>query len=147
MDSLEFRIHAFVGNQYFCGQCAANWGFPGASVVENSPVKQETQGRSLGLEDPLEKGMGTHSSILAWEIPWTEEPGVLHPMGSQELVQLSDRAGRHVLRIACQRDSASFRLQDIYSKYVPQQCPSPCRTWRVPCLTVTLAALDIFFFK
>ena len=43
----------------------------------------ETQVQSLGLEDPLEKGIATHSSILAWEIPWTEEPGVLQPMGSQ----------------------------------------------------------------
>ena len=44
---------------------------------------QETQVRSLGWEDPLEKGMATHSSILAWRIPWTEEPGGLLSMGSQ----------------------------------------------------------------
>ena len=43
----------------------------------------ETQIRSLGQEDPLEKGMATHSSILAWRIPWTEEPGGLQSMGSQ----------------------------------------------------------------
>ena len=46
---------------------------------------QETQAQSLGLEDPLEKEMATHSSILAWEISWTEEPGGLQSMGSQEL--------------------------------------------------------------
>ena len=46
---------------------------------------QETQVRSLGREDPLEKGMATHSSILAWEIPWIEESGRLHPMGSQRI--------------------------------------------------------------
>ena len=45
---------------------------------------QETQVQSLGQEDPLEKGMATHSSILAWEIPWTEDPGGLQSMGSQE---------------------------------------------------------------
>ena len=45
---------------------------------------QETQVRSLGWEDPLEEGMATHSSILVWEIPWTEEPGGLQPMGSQK---------------------------------------------------------------
>ena len=45
---------------------------------------QETWVQSLGWEDPLEKEMATHSSILAWEIPWTEEPGGLQPMGSQE---------------------------------------------------------------
>ena len=51
---------------------------------------QETQVRSLGWEDPLEKEMATHSSILAWEIPWTEEPGRLQSMGLQSQTQLSD---------------------------------------------------------
>ena len=49
-------------------------GFPGGSVVKNLPAKQETWVQSLGGEYPLEKGMTTHSSILAWEISWTEEP-------------------------------------------------------------------------
>ena len=48
-----------------------------AQTVTNPPVMQETWVRSLGQEDPLEKGMATHSSILVWEIPWTEEPGGL----------------------------------------------------------------------
>ena len=51
--------------------------------VKNLPVMQETQVWSLGQEDPLEKGMANHSSILAWRIPQTEEPGGLHSMGSQ----------------------------------------------------------------
>ena len=59
-------------------------GFPGGAVVKNPPAKQEKQFRSLGREDPLEKEMATHSSILAWEIPWTEEPGGLQSMGSQK---------------------------------------------------------------
>ena len=50
-------------------------GFPGGSVVKNLPVMQEMQVLSLGQEDPLEKETATHSSILAWRIPWTEEPG------------------------------------------------------------------------
>ena len=54
-----------------------------AQLVKNPPAMQETQVRSLGQEDPLEKGMATHSSILAWEIPWTEEPGGLPFMGLQ----------------------------------------------------------------
>ena len=49
------------------------------------PAMQETWVRSLGREDPLEKEMATHSSILAWEIPWTEEPGGLQSMGSQRV--------------------------------------------------------------
>ena len=60
-------------------------GFLVAQMVENFPAKQETQVWSLGWEDPLEKGMATHSSILAWRIPWTEEPGRLQSMGSQRV--------------------------------------------------------------
>ena len=52
-------------------------GFPGGSVVKNTPAKQETQVRSPIREDPLEEEMATHSSTLAWTIPWTEEPGGL----------------------------------------------------------------------
>ena len=49
-------------------------GFPGSSVVKNLPLTQEIQFRSLGSEDPLEEGMATHSSTLAWRVPWTEGP-------------------------------------------------------------------------
>ena len=52
-------------------------------MVKNLPEMQDTQVRSLGQEDPLEKGMSTHSSILAWRIPWTEESGGLQFMESQ----------------------------------------------------------------
>jgi len=52
-------------------------------MVKNSPAMQETWVRSLSREDPLEKGMATHCSILAWRIPWTEEPGGLQSMGWQ----------------------------------------------------------------
>ena len=54
-------------------------------MVKNLPAKQKTWVRSLGWEDPLEKEMATHSSILAWEIPWTEEPGGLQSMASQRV--------------------------------------------------------------
>ena len=60
-------------------------GFPHGSVAKNPPVVQETEAQSLSQEDPLEKEMATHLSILAWEIPRTEEPGGLHSMGSKEL--------------------------------------------------------------
>ena len=59
--------------------------FPVAHMVKNLLAMQETWVRSLGREDPLEKGMTTHSRILAWEIPWTEEPGGLQSMGSQRV--------------------------------------------------------------
>ena len=60
-------------------------GFSGDSDSKNLPAMHEAQLQSLGQESPLEKGMATHSSILAWEIPWTEEPGRLQPMGSQRV--------------------------------------------------------------
>ena len=56
-----------------------------AQTVKNLPAIQKTWVRSLGWEDPLEKGTATHSSILAWEIPWTEEPGGLRSTGSQRV--------------------------------------------------------------
>ena len=64
------------------------YGLPGWLVVKNLPINVETQKtwvRSLGQEDPLEKEMSTHFSILAWKIPWTEEPGRLQSMGSQKV--------------------------------------------------------------
>ena len=60
-------------------------GFPYSSAVKNPPPMQETRVGSLGGEDPLEKGMATHFSILAWEIPWTEETVGLQFMGSQRV--------------------------------------------------------------
>ena len=60
-------------------------GFPGGSVVKNLPAVQENWVQFLGWEDPLGKGMVTHSSILAWIIPWTEEPGGLQSLGSQRV--------------------------------------------------------------
>ena len=58
-------------------------GFLGGSAVKNLPAMQEKQVQSLGQEDPLEKEMATHSSILAWGILWTEKPGGLQSMESQ----------------------------------------------------------------
>ena len=54
-------------------------------LLKNLPAMQETWVLSLGWEDPLEEGMGTHSSILAWRIPWTEEPEGLQSTGSQRI--------------------------------------------------------------
>ena len=54
-------------------------------MVKNLPAVQETQIQSQGQEDPLEKGMATYSSILAWRIPWTEKPGRLQSIGSQRV--------------------------------------------------------------
>ena len=61
------------------------WGFPCSLVVKNLPPNAGDSGSILGREDPLEKEMATHSSILAWEIPWTEEPGWATVHGITEL--------------------------------------------------------------
>ena len=66
-----------------------------SQMVKNLPAMQETRVRSLGWEDPLEMGMATHSSILAWRIPWTEEPGGLQSTGLQE----SDTTDRLTLSV------------------------------------------------
>ena len=58
-------------------------GFPGGSVVKNLPAMQETRAQSLGLEDPLENETATHSSILAWKIPRTEESSRLHGLAKE----------------------------------------------------------------
>ena len=71
-----------------CRECIENaclWASLIAQLVKNFPAMQETWVRFLGWEDPLEKETATHSSILAWKIPWTEEPGRLQSIGSQEL--------------------------------------------------------------
>ena len=65
-------------------QTVIEMSYPGGSAIENLTTMQETGVRSLGGEDPLEQEMATHSSILAWRIPWTEEPGGLQSMGLQK---------------------------------------------------------------
>ena len=68
-------------NIYFEPNCALTWASLVAQRVKRLPIVRETWVRSLGREDPLEKAMATHSSTLAWKIPWTEEPGRLQSMG------------------------------------------------------------------
>ena len=63
----------------------SEWASLVAQTVKNLPAMQETQVQSLGQEDPLEKGMATHCSILAWRMPWTEDPGGLQSMGLQRV--------------------------------------------------------------
>ena len=64
---------------------ASPWASLVVQLVKNPPAMQETLDRFLGQKDPLEKGMATYSSILAWRIPWTEEPGGLQSMGLQRV--------------------------------------------------------------
>ena len=61
------------------------YGFPGSFTVKSPPAKEETWVRSLGWEDPLEEGMATPSSVLAWRVSWTEEPGELQSTRLQRM--------------------------------------------------------------
>ena len=79
-------------------------------MVKNLPAMQETWVRSLGCEDPLEKGMATHSSILAWRIPRTEEPGGLQSTGSQTVEH--DKEAKHALGY---NDGGSKETHEGYS--------------------------------
>ena len=79
MNKLISKYYLIFKNLFF------TWGFPGGSVVRNPPAMQETWVQSWGQEDPLEKEMATRSSILAWAIPWTEEPSGLRSMGLQRV--------------------------------------------------------------
>ena len=78
-----------------------------AQMVKNPPAMRETWVRSWGPEDPLEKGMATHSSILAWRIPWTEEPGRLQSMGLQR-VQHDWAIFTHSVGSCCLAQGAQF---------------------------------------
>ena len=72
-----------MGSSYYQG-LSITMGFPGGSVIKNPPVVQETWVQSLGQEDPWEKEMSIPSSILAWEVMWTEVPGRLQSMGKEK---------------------------------------------------------------
>ena len=83
-------------NHFAIQQKLTHWASLVARSVNHLPAMQETRVRFLGWEDPLEKGTVIHSSILAWRIPWTEEPGGVQSMGSKKSwTQMSDRAGVH----------------------------------------------------
>ena len=101
--------------------------FPQGSVVKNPPTMQETQETpfpSLGWADPLENKMTTHSSILAWEIPWTEEPGRIQSMGSQKSrTRLTDLK----TTIVCPT-TTKVETQDIPGVQKFSSCPFPIYT-------------------
>ena len=93
-----FLRYLFVSEMLKLSLITLNWASLVAQMVKNLPVMQETQIWSLGWEDPLEKEMATHSSILAWEIPWTEEPGGLQSMGLQRVRHQAQSDQAHMLQ-------------------------------------------------
>ena len=89
---IELKVSCIPGP---CSHSIPFWASLIAQLVKNLPAMWETWVRSLGQEDPLEREMATHSSILAWRIPWTEEPGGLQFMQSQELDTTSQLNHHH----------------------------------------------------
>ena len=81
IDEFEWEKNCILIFTNLLSEC---WGFPGGSAVKNPPATQEIRVQSLSWEDPLEKEMATHSSILAWKMPWTEEPDRLQSMRTLE---------------------------------------------------------------
>ena len=127
---IAFAPLSNINRQYACGSIC--WTSPGAQVVKNVPAMQETWVWSLGQEDPLGKGMATHSSIIAWKIPWTEEPGGLQSIGLHRVTHdWSSLARTHphcwalysvplicfsiLSAISCYLDYCSFILLSIFS--------------------------------
>ena len=103
-------------------------GFPAVSVIKNPPAHAQTRVRFLGLEDPVEKEMATPSSILAWEIPWTEEPGRLQSMGSRrDWTQLSDsKLHKHVAQLWPMRCQRQFARGSCGGGWLSGRDVSPC---------------------
>ena len=81
-------------------------GFPGGSAVKNPPVKQETRIQSLSREETLEEGMATRSSVLAWRVPWKEEPGGQQSTGSHRVRHdgATERLSRQVEKAPAQKE-------------------------------------------
>ena len=128
----------FAGSQGLCYISHLLWASLVAQMVKNPHAMQETWVQSLGWEDPLEKGMATQSSTLAWRIPWTEEPGGLQSMGSQEMDTVTNTFTSLGGEDDLERDLSSFGL--------------PGSTWlirttgRCP-LTLLLFLLNLFLLR
>ena len=111
-------------------------------MVKNSPAMQETQLQSLSWEDPLEKGISTHSSILAWRIPWTEEPGRLQSMGSQKESDMTEQLTLQIL--------LHFLFSLWYSNYayvIPlENCPQILVSCSILVFGLCLCSFILFYF-
>ena len=94
------------------------------SAVKNLPAMQESRLQSLGWKDPLEEGMATHSSILAWQIPWPEEPGGLQCIGSQSRTRLKWSCTQTIHRIT-EDELTSSHLSTVLSRSVFTTMKSP----------------------
>ena len=102
-----------IGYSFLLMSSSLFWASLVAQMKKHLPAMQETQVQSLGQEDPLEKQMATHSSILAWRLPWTEEPGGLQSTGLQRVRH--NWVTKYSSLFYKQMESPSFSLKDIWT--------------------------------
>ena len=112
-----------------------------AQMVKNLPAMQEIRVQSLGREDHLEKGMETHSSILAWRIPWSEEPGRLQSMGSQRVGH--NLSTNHPDIAACSGRAGHRRLPFSYGRKVIYLSVS---IYPVFCFYLSISAVSVIYY-
>ena len=106
------------------------WGFPGSSVVKNPPTMLETQVQSLHWEDPLEEGIDTHSNILGWRIPWTEEPGRLQFIGPHRAAEgVLQKGGRWAQEGERASEPRRTEVQAKEQELLPVLCITACGIW------------------
>ena len=119
-----------------------------AQVVKNLPEVQETWVWSLYWDDPLEKGMATHSSILAWRIPWTEEPGRVHSMGSQRVGHswgTNTQTHTHRHTHSMQGLSGTPICQPYTPRALPRLLTSPAGYFNEASLALALYVFSLFW--
>ena len=144
-------IHTIIQEvgQNRCEVQERDWGKVMASLmaqrIKHLPVMQETRVRSLGWEDPLEKEMATHSSILAWRIPWIEEPGGLQSTGSQRVGHDWETSHTHICFISIYADNKilSGRNFFVWSSKVTYTLTT---VWRTP-NAYSFLSLKLGYFK
>ena len=111
-------------------------GFPLAQTVKNLPAMQETHVQSLSWKDPLEKEMATHSSILAWAIPWTEEPGRLQSIGSQRVIHDLERHGKVT-------NKGASLVPSLYCLQLMTKLPGACRKPTITCSSANFLSIPM----
>ena len=147
--SFLFSCHAFPS--LVCSKVRLSIGaFLVAQMVKNLPAGQETQVQSLGWEDPLEKEMATHSRILAWRVPWTEDLGGLHSMGLQSVRHdwaTNTHSLGYLLQLFAQSPQLKPTVESMFcGSFKPLFTEIPSASWNLNLITYCWFILYKFTF-